>query len=308
MTKRIAVLASVVALAGLAVIAMARQGDTQTGGQIDLTIGIYTPTVAFANSAARLAYVQRLAKAVGTATGARVQGKSYTSLGALKKASPDFGIVASQCYAGASGWKLLANAEIDGKTSRGWALYSSEGPKMDALQGKKLAYVKTGCGDDGFTFFALLEDEVGKGFFSGRVGKPDIAGAVAEVASYKGAQAVFAPVGMEKGLTKVFDAGAVPNPAFVQVNGKLDGDLVARVAKAITEYGGGGAIAGWQAASEDPYRQLGARMKRRDKRPSFAAPDPVRVDASDALIEPTTLDQPAFTEVKQHFDIPPDRQ
>jgi hypothetical protein len=58
----------------------------------------------------------------------------------------------------------------------------------------------------------MLDSEVDPAFFAGRVGKPDITAAVAEVASYKGAAAVFAPVGSQKGLTKLFDTGSGAQP------------------------------------------------------------------------------------------------
>src|SRR2546425_943294 len=85
----------------------------------------------------------------------------------------------------------------------------------------RLAFVQTGCNDAGFIDNAMLESEVDANFFGGRAGEKDLTAAIADVASYKTAQAVFAPVGAPKGLTKVFDTGTVPNPAFVELSGKL---------------------------------------------------------------------------------------
>ncbi len=70
-----------------------------------------------------------------------------------------------------------------------------------------------GCNDAGFVDNAMLESEVDLSFF-GSLGEKDLTGSIASVTSYKTAQAVFAPVGSAKGLSKVFDAGAVPNRAF----------------------------------------------------------------------------------------------
>jgi hypothetical protein len=179
---------------------------------------------------------------------------------------------------------------------------------MLALKGKKLAYIKMGCRDDDFIRNAMLESEVDLGFFGGRVGKPDLSGTVAEVASRKGAEAVFAPVGSQKGLTKVFDTGSVPNPAFVQLNKKLPDSVVNKVRSAVTRYGGGGAISGWKSADVGNYRSLRGRMGRRVKDGVLAAPNPVGVDAKDVLLEPKTLDETELTAVKQHFQAPPERQ
>jgi hypothetical protein len=303
--RSLAVGLAVAAIAVLAVLGLTRRGETQAEGT-KIVIGIYAPTVEFGTAQARVTYVQGLAKAVeGNLSGVKVDAQSFASLAQLRKANVDFAIVDGQCYAANSGWKLLANAQVGGGTTRQWALYSSVGPDMSSLRGQKLAYVQTGCNDNAFIENAMLESEVGLSFFSGLVGKPDMSAAVAEVASYKGAQGVFAPVGSQKGLTKVFDTGSVPNPAFVQLNTKFaDGG---KVASAVVSYGGGGAISGWAEASKGSYTSLSGRMGKVVKRGVFAPPAPVRVDAKDVLIEPATMDDTAMTDVKQHFEKPPDR-
>jgi len=307
--KRIGAAIGIAAIATLAVVGSSRLGDSQPAGTpAKITIGIYTPTVAFQTSQARLAYVQALAKAVAANVGTNVQGLAFTSMAQLRGKKLDFAIIEAQCFASNMKPTLLANASIDGGTSRRWALYSSLGPSMLALRGKKLAYIKMGCRDDDFIRNTMLESEVDLGFFGGRVGKPDLSGTVAEVASRKGAEAVFAPVGTQKGLTKVFDTGSVPNPAFVQMNNKLPKTLVDKVRSAVTRYGGGGAISGWKSADLGEYRSLKGRLGIRPKHGVFAAPSPVGVDAKDVLLEPKTLDETELTAVKQHFQSPPERQ
>ena len=297
------------AVAGLGVVMAALvvgRGESQpTGGK--LTIGIYAPGVEFGTAQARLAYAQSLARAVESNAGMKAEAQSFASLGALKSAKVDFAIVDAQCVAANPSWKVLAVAEIGGGTSRNWALYSSVGGDMQALRGKKLAFMQTGCNDKQFIDNAMLESEVDDSFFSARVGKPDITAAVAEVASYKSAHAVFAPSGSQKGLTKVFDTGSVPNPAFVQVNGSISGSVADKVGAAVTSYGGSGAIAGWASGAKTPYQGLAGRMSRVVKRGVFAAPEPVRIDAKDVLVEPPSLDDPAEAEVLQHVARPPER-
>ena len=309
LSKRIGIAAAIAALALLALVGVSRRGDSQPAGTpAKLTVGIFTPTVLFATSQARLAYVQSLAKAIEANVNTKVEGRSYTSMTQLTKSNLDFAIIDGQCYAANMTGKVLANAEVDGGTSRPWALYSSLGPTMQALRGKKLAFVKMGCKDTAFLENAMLESEVGLSFFSGQVGKPDLGGTVAEVVSRKGAEAVFAPSGSQKGLTKVFDTGSVPNPAFVQINDKLPADLVGKVKSAVVRYGGGGAISGWKDGDVGEYRSLRGRMGTRVKEGVFSGPDPVRVDAKDILIEPATLSESDLTQIKQHFQAPAERQ
>ncbi len=304
----IVTIVAIAAIALSAVLISASRSESQAYNVDKLTIAIYTPTVQFDNSAARLAYVQGIAKSVGANTGVRVNGLSFTSLGKLVSAKPDFAIVDAQCYASNMGWNLLASARIGGRTSRAWGLYSRSSSNLGRLKGKKLAYVKMGCNDSGFVDNAMLESEIGSKFFGKRIGKTDLAGAVAEVATYKGAQAVFAPTGSQKGLSKMFDTGSIPNPAFVQLNSRLPKGLVAKVRKSVVGYGGSSAIAGWAAGNDRPYRDLRRRMAKRVKRGLFASPDPVRINPSDVLVEPSTMTETALPEIEQNFEKPPERQ
>jgi hypothetical protein len=300
------------ALLPVAVIALgaglyARRGDSQPAPPDKLTIGIYAPSVEFGTAQVRLQYAQSLAKAIEAQTGAKTEAKSFAQFAQLKSSGVDFAIVDGQCYASNLGWTLLANAQVGGGVTRGWALFADGVADMQGLKGKKLAYVQTGCNDNGFIDNAMLDSEVDAGFFSARVGKPDLTAAVAEVASYKGAAAVFAPIGTQKGLTKIFDTGTVPNPAFVQLNSKLPQAMVDKVAASVVGFGGGGAIGGWSSPSKGGYQGLSGAMGKSVKHGLFATPDPVRFESKDVLIDPDTLDNTAETGVRQHFERPPER-
>jgi len=270
-----------------------------------ITVGIYTPTVEFGTAQARLAYVQGLAKAIEQNTGIKTEAQSYASIAALEKDKVDFAIVDGPCYASHLSWNLLADANIGGSTSRPWALYSATGATMQDLKGKKLVYVQSGCNDAGFIDNAMLESEVDPTFFSGRVGEKDLTGALATVESYKTAQAVFAPVGSAKSLTKVFETGAVPNPAFVEVAGTVPAAISAKVGAAVIGYGGGGAITGWTRPDRSPYQGLAGRLGKVQKFGILANPDPVRLDGKDVLVDPTTLREAANVPVRRHFVRPP---
>lgn len=265
-----------------------------------ITIGIYAPTVEFGTAQARLAYIQGLAKAIEQNTGVKTEAQSYATISALEKDKVDFAIIDGPCYATHLSWRLLANANIGGGTSRPWALFSSAGSTMQDLRGKKLVYVQAGCNDAGFVDNAMLESEVDSGFFGARIGEKDLTGAIAAVTSYKTAQAVFAPVGSARGLTKVFDTGQVPNPAFVEIGSQPAG-LGDKVAAAVVGYGGGGAIAGWTRSSREPYQALASRLGRNTKQGILASPDPVRMDGKDVLVDPPSIKDPAEVALRNHF-------
>lgn len=271
-----------------------------------LTVGVFAPSVELGTAQQRLAYAQSLAKAIEQATRIKTEAQVYANVGALEGAKVDFAVLDATCVATHAGWRLLANAQIGGATTRPYALFSSAGPDMQALRGKQLAYIQTGCNDAGFIDNAMLESEVDASFFAGRAGKADLTAAVAEVVSYKAAQAVFAPASAGKGLTKVFDTGSVPTPGFVHLASKLPTELVDKVGAAVVGFGGAGAISGWSKASRAEYQALASRLGKLGKAGVLATPEPVHLDAKDVLIEPTTLKDTALVDVRHHFVRPAD--
>ena len=169
---------------------------------------------------------------------------------------------------------------------------------MAALKGKKLAFVKTGCRDSDFLDNALLDGEVRTAvFFGATVDRADAAGAVAAVRDYKVADAVLAPAAAARGLSKVFDAGAVPNPGFVVLNKALPQPVIDKTREAVLAYGREGGIDGWRGAAG--YGGLAGRMSARPRRGVFAAPELVRLDDQDVLIVPAPKFERAT--IRQHF-------
>jgi hypothetical protein len=265
-----------------------------------LTIAMYAPAAAFPDSSARLAYIQGLAKAVQQKTGVPTSGKIFVRLGDLTAAKPDFAVIDGQCLATHSPGQILATAVVGGETAQPWALYTRGGETLATLRGKKLAYVKTSCRDTDFLDNAMLDGEVKTGAFFGTVvDKPDVSGAVLTVRDYQAADAVFAPAAAARGLTKIYDAGPVPNPGFVAMR-PVPPAVLEGVREAVLAYGGGGGFDGWRAAAS--YQSLAARMGSRAKRPVFAAPDVVHLDDQDVLVVPASKYEQAS--VKQHFWAP----
>lgn len=278
-------------------VALAAAGSAAADEQ--LTVAMYAPAAAFADSSARVAYIQGLAKAIQQKTGQATTGKIFVRLGDLLAAKPDFAIIDGQCLAAHAPGPILASAVGGGDTQQGWGLYTRGGETLATLKGKKLVTVKTGCRDTDFLDNAMLESEVKTAsYFGSLVEKPDVAGAVATVRDYKAADAVFAPAGQARGLTKVYDAGTVPNAGFVALK-TFPAATQDAVRDAVLAYGGGGGIDGWRAAAQASYAGLGARMGARSRRPVFAVPDVVRLDDQDLLVLPASRYEQAT--VKQHF-------
>lgn len=299
-TKKIALLAAALLLA---LVAVPGRKVAAQAAPTQLNIAIYAPSAGFADSSARLSYVQGIAKAVQQKTGIPTTGKAYASWGSLMSAKPDFAIIDGQCIAAKSPGTLLAVASIGGSTTQSWALFT-RGDSLGELKGKKLAYVDTGCRDSDFLDNAMLESEVKTAsYFGGLVKQSDAPGAVAAVRDYKKADAVFAPASAGRGLTKLFDTGQVPNPGFVQLNKQIPGQTANDVASAVLSYGAGvGGIDGWKGAAQNIYQSLAGRMGARSKKPIFAQPEVVRVEDQDVLVIPESSYEQAA--VKQHFWVP----
>jgi hypothetical protein len=296
MTKTI-----IATLAGAALlVGLAARDERHTEAQqapTSLVVGLYAPSAKFADSAQRAAYVQGLAKAIQTQTGIPTTGKAFTRLNDLKAAKPDFAIIEGLCLASNNYGTVMATGVVNGDTSQSWALFT-RGDAFGALKGKKLAYVETGCRDVDFLDNAMLDSEARvKAHFGSLVGKPDIAGAVATVRDYKQADGVFAPVAMGSGLKQIFDAGKVPNPGFVQMNGKVPGNVVGGVKTAIMAYNVNTGIESWKAPAN--YAGWGGGLSPRVKRPVFAVPEVVQMNDQDIIVAPEAQYQQ--TPVRQHF-------
>jgi len=83
-----------------------------------------------------------------------------------------------------------------------------------------------------------------------------------------------------KGLTKVFDTGVIPNPAFVEMSGKAAGDRC--------RHG----------------RGHGDRLRRR-RRDHELGQGRTRALRKDVLVKPPTTRDTAMVDVRHHFVCPP---
>jgi hypothetical protein len=72
----------------------------------------------------------------------------------------------------------------------------------------------------------------------------------------------------------------------------------------VVGFGGAGAISGWTKPSREIYVALAGRLGKLTKAGVLANPEPVRIDARDALIEPPTLKDSAMVDVRHHFVRP----
>lgn len=253
-----------------------------------IVIAIYAPNAPFEGADARYSYVQRLATHIGNVAGVQAKGQAFARAGdfeaAVRKGAVDFAIV-DPVYLASRTFKVIATATAGGSTAKRWALFVGAGiPNFVALQGKRLAYASSSSRDMAFIEHAMLDSEVNVNkFFGARQGTPDVASAVAAVALGK-ADCVVAPVDRGRGLRKIFDAGSVPNPGFVQVKTALPDTTVSAVSKAVLGFGAGGVLDGWRGGGGDAYRGLAGQMGARTRKAAMSEPDVLRLESQDVLL------------------------
>ncbi len=288
----LALVASLAVLAGRPDPARAQKGDA-------LVLALYAPSIPFKDTASRLAYLKLLADAIGGNIGRRVEPRLYNNLAQLKSASPDFAIVEPQCAGGS--WRPIATAKIDKRLSRPWSFYVSGDETMSSLKGKKIAFAAAGCDDRKFIENVLFRSEVRLRYFKSSTGKPTVSGAVAEVATVHAAQAVFAPTANRAGVKKLFDAGEVPNPVLVVVNGQLDRKLVDQVQDSAQKFGSSAAVDGWGPVDRQAQSDLSRRMRGASKTFFVAELPPLHLPVKE-IVE-TAGGDTALVPVRRYFDL-----
>ena len=275
----------------LAVLAVALLGALPARAQqpaASIVVAIFAPNAPFEGADARYSYVNRLASHISSVAGVPAKGQAFARAGdfegAVRKGTVDFAIVDS-VYLASRTFKVIATATTGGATSKHWALFVGAGiPNVLGLQGKRLAYASSSPRDLAFIEHAMLDSEVNVNkFFGSRQGTPDVASAVAAVSLGK-ADCVVAPVDRGRGLRKIFDAGAVPNPGFVQVKSGLPDATVAAVSKAVLGFGAGGALDGWRGGGGDAFRGLAGQMGARTRKAAMSEPDVLRLESQDVLL------------------------
>ncbi len=218
-----------------------KPGD-KAAGQTEikkLRFGIYAPNTAFSSNSQRWSYIKRLASYVSGVTGIKCDGRAYSTAGAFSAALSklDFAVVDPVYLTIHRGrFRILAVSSYGGGSRAPWALFAKSASTFQALKGKVLVMARAGGNEVSFAEGLLYgEIDVRKYFKSVKV-VPDLASAVSSVRLGRG-DAVFAPVQMGAGLTRVISVGTVPNAAFVLVNRTLPSDLVRKVTGAARSVG-----------------------------------------------------------------------
>lgn len=264
----------------------------------ELTLALYAPTAPLPSADARFAFVDKLARylqGAGVNVRPKVFARSADLEAAIKRGQVDLAIL-DAFYAAdkASQYPVLAVATAAGELYQKWGLYTHlpSGSILD-MSGKRLAWVSPSGGKEAVYINNVLlygELKVAQ-FFQMGSPTPDIGAAVSDVVLRR-ADCVFASEQAVQGksLRRVYDAGEagrIPNPALVQLQGKLPADVVANIKRSIAGFATTGVLDGWRSSGgiSEPYRQLRLRIRGRpDRNLVFAEPQRMNTQINAAMV------------------------
>lgn len=203
------------ALAALATLCLLAPAALAQGEESPLVVGVYAPHMYFANSIERSQYAEQIASGLGRVTGLSLKGRGFTTRGEfdnqVSAGQVHFALIDAQ-HQLERGFTPLAQGTANGRPTRPMVLVAGSGASVADLEGKSLARVKEGRGDEAFVINYLLQNQVDPDFF----GKPrtvrDVQGALTLVELGK-ADAAFAYQGIAPGI---FASRPVPLPVFVR--------------------------------------------------------------------------------------------
>lgn len=209
-------LLALVAAALLALPAAAQGPDAPA--EAPLVVGVYAPNMYFANSLARSQYADQLAAGLGRVTGLSFRGRGFSTQGEFDNQvaarQVHFALVDAQHQLD-RGYEALAQGTANGQPTRPMVLVARSGGSVADLEGKRLARVQLGRGDEAFIVNHLLQNQVDPGFFGKARTVRDVQGALTLVELGK-ADAAFAYKGIAPGI---FQSRPVPLPVFVRTAG-----------------------------------------------------------------------------------------
>jgi hypothetical protein len=275
----------VTALPAAALLAASSSAQPAQPGR-PLTIAVFAPGAAFKGPYDLFAFGDGLAAFVGKETGLKVKSVAFAKPrqleAAIRRGEVHFAVL-DPLYLARRRHKVLAAATVDGKPQQRWALYLAAGNRSCSLRGLRLAVVKAAGQDLAFVERVLFGCALRPGRFFGAVkGLRDAGNAVSAV---KLGRADCAPVPESTAwrLRRLHGLGWVVTPGFAQIDRGLPARVVTAVTAAVLRFRTAGALDGFKAADERPYRQLAARLASPGPRPPPVAPEPLQLGLGEVL-------------------------
>lgn len=229
-----------------------------------VTVGMYTPSLPYPGTAARVQAVGKLAEHFGNAVGVTGVGRVYARASdfaaAVKKSEVAIALVDVAYLAQAGGsYSIVAVAVRGGEVARPWQIVGKTGTTLAQLKGKTLLVPAIGGHENDFVYAALFGGELPRDYFAKIETAPDSVSAVAAVGFGK-ADAVVVPGGIElpAGLVSLLSLTSTADAVLVVYG--TDAVRRAKMVTAITSYQGDAIVGALRTSDTDVVAALRRRF------------------------------------------------
>ncbi|MCA9668929.1 MAG: PhnD/SsuA/transferrin family substrate-binding protein [Myxococcales bacterium] len=252
-----------------------------------LVVGMFCPSLAFKNTAARVRFVNRVATLISQKVGAPVSGQVFATPAVLDRRLANGAVqivLAEPAYLAArlKRLKVVAIATSSGRSRQPWSLVTSKPMTLAQLKGKVVAIPRLGGGRSIVANY-MFYGELGPKYLK-LIEVPNTEAALATLRVGR-SEAALIPSRSAGGLTKVLTTRSMPMPALAVLKAKvaLGNGIRAAVARLVASQLG---IDGWRGASGASVRVVSSRTR---KTPILS---PIRlhaIDLTEVLMGPRSM-------------------
>jgi len=244
----------------------------------NITVGMFTPSLPYAGTGARVEAAAKLADHLGAALGGTGVGRVYaraTDFAAAVKKGEVGAALVDVAYLShtPSAYSVVATVVRGGEVARPWQLVSKAGTTLAQLRGKTLLVPTLGGRENDFVYAALLGGELPRDYFAKIDTAPDSVSAVAAVGLGK-ADAVVVPGGvtLPSGLVSILSLTSAADAVLVVYGNNAA--LRSKIVAAVTSYQGDSVVGGLRTSDADVVTALARRFVVAIKRGLMVVPAP----------------------------------
>jgi hypothetical protein len=263
--------------------------STNAEAQDDYVVGLFTPSLDFADGVARNDFVSKVAEKLSDDTGMSWTGQAYARSSdfesALRKGALDLVIIDGE-YHSAKGSKLQAVASLSasGKSSRAMKLVTKRGRfnALHELRGYRLVLPDAGGYAERFVSNEILGGELSAAEFFASVDEAKDVRAAINAVELGNADATLVFEGYESGLQSIESTRSVPLPIIAIASSRIQGELASSVkqgARSITVSGAKiiSSASSYNDSAVRDYRTV-CNRKRTSLQPELLAPSELSLE------------------------------
>lgn len=261
-------------------------------------VAIYAPNLDFKDGAERNAYVNKVAKALSSATGQSWEGRAFARAADFEaeRSKVDVAILDADYFSGKSGsLRPVAMLSANGQTTRALKVIAKKGgsDKLYKYRGKRLALVSNASLASSFMTASALGNEIkASEYFSAIDEVRDVRSALNAVEMGK-ADLTLVYDGYDSGFTTVYMSSGVGLPIIAVNSARVTGENAETLKHALqnisvhtSSFITGSAV--YNAGDAGAYRRIAATKKTSSLTYVPLEPEAVKVSLSGTVLQPRT--------------------